>query len=115
MNSCNSDMSAVLSPGSAITCRASSFVVIGPGASRNASSVARVRSPRSARCAAILRTEVRHIAEAPAIHQVPNNAYSQWVRWCRLEISSCPVSARTGAFGSKIGSTVDPVISRLSH
>jgi hypothetical protein len=36
-----------------MTCRASSLVVIGPGASRRASSVALVRSPRNARCAAV--------------------------------------------------------------
>ena len=36
-----------------MTCRASSLVVIGPGASRRASRIARVRSPRNARRAAV--------------------------------------------------------------
>jgi hypothetical protein len=52
VKSCNSALSAVLMPRSAMTCRASSMVVIGPGAARNASSVARVMSPHVPRWAA---------------------------------------------------------------
>ena len=65
VNSCNSAISAVLSPRSAVTCRASSIVVIGRGTTRGARSVALITAAALGRVSGVFGQPLFQVAIDP--------------------------------------------------